>query len=165
MFALMALFGTSKERKYLRKFENAILYFSKNCEKVGKLKLAKLLYFMDFNHYEQFLEPITWSRYDHIKNGPVPENFYTVFNSMRDSKAIIVENIPTTHENEFEKIIPNKEPNLGIFTKNELSTIKAIVDKFKYFNAEQMKEAVQKDYPCKITKIGENIPYQLALHR
>ena len=47
------------------KFKNAVLYFTHSCKPgtVGMVKLAKLLYYLDFDHYENYLEAITKSRY------------------------------------------------------------------------------------------------------
>ena len=164
---MFKLFGHREQKSFVnyKKYENAILYFASSCEKVGKLKLAKLLYFSDFNHFEKYLESITNTNYIHQKYGPVPEDYWDVINTMLTKKLIKIDKISTEYEHEFEKIIPLKKPNLKVFTKEELETIKKVVDNFKSDNAEQMKEKVNQDFPCIITAIGESIPYQLAVNR
>lgn len=54
------------------KLENAIAYFSRNTHYCHTLKLFKLLYFLDFEHYRQTGGSVTGLDYHALPMGPVP---------------------------------------------------------------------------------------------
>lgn len=56
------------------KFKNAVLYIAEHGGlDVGKKKLAKLLYFIDFTLYEFRKKPLTEMEYAKKDYGPMPE--------------------------------------------------------------------------------------------
>jgi hypothetical protein len=54
------------------KLINAILYFAERTRCLGKIKLFKLLYLLDFKHFRQTGHPVTGMEYRAWKMGPVP---------------------------------------------------------------------------------------------
>ena len=54
------------------KLINAAIYFADNTQHCGKIKLIKLLYLLDFEHYRQTGIPVTGLEYRAMKMGPVP---------------------------------------------------------------------------------------------
>jgi uncharacterized phage-associated protein len=51
---------------------NAIVFFAKNTRYCGKIKLFKLLYLLDFEHFRQTGKSVTGFEYQAWKFGPVP---------------------------------------------------------------------------------------------
>lgn len=51
---------------------NAIVYFAQNTQYCGKIKLFKLLYLLDFEHFRQTGKSVTGFDYQAWKFGPVP---------------------------------------------------------------------------------------------
>jgi uncharacterized phage-associated protein len=54
------------------KLIQSVIYFARNTRKLGKVKLFKLLYFLDFQHYRDTGRPVTNLEYSAWKMGPVP---------------------------------------------------------------------------------------------
>jgi hypothetical protein len=54
------------------KLVNAILYFAHETKHFGKIKLFKLLYLLDFEHFRQTGRSVTGLDYQAWKYGPVP---------------------------------------------------------------------------------------------
>ena len=54
------------------KLLHAINYFAYNTKYCGKVKLFKLLYFLDFQHYMEVGRSVTSTEYFAWKMGPVP---------------------------------------------------------------------------------------------
>ena len=56
------------------KYRNAILFFASRIQNgtLGKLKLMKLLYYLDFDFFEKYGRPVTGDEYLRFENGPVP---------------------------------------------------------------------------------------------
>ena len=51
---------------------NVIVYFARNTQYCGKIKLFKLLYLLDFEHFRQTGKSVTGYDYQAWKFGPVP---------------------------------------------------------------------------------------------
>jgi len=54
------------------KLINAIIYFVKNTRHCHKVKLYKLLYFLDFTHYTEIGRNVTGLAYHAYEKGPFP---------------------------------------------------------------------------------------------
>jgi uncharacterized phage-associated protein len=55
-----------------QRLTNAIIYFAQNTEQCGKIKLFKLLYLLDFQHFRETGKSVTGLDYQAWKFGPVP---------------------------------------------------------------------------------------------
>ncbi len=74
------------------KYKNTILFLCKHLGGTieGKKKLAKLLYFIDFDsfEYKESMHSVTGDSYVAWKMGPVPSNFKTVLDEMEKDKML-----------------------------------------------------------------------------
>lgn len=66
------------------KFIQAILYFAHNVAALGKVKLFKLLYLLDFDHYRQTGRSVTGLEYRAWKMGPVPAELVQQWDALED---------------------------------------------------------------------------------
>src|SRR5712672_1692203 len=59
-----------------REMQQVILYFLERINNVhlGRTKLMKLLYFVDFDHYEKYGESVTGAVYRKLPHGPYPKD-------------------------------------------------------------------------------------------
>jgi len=57
------------------KFAELVLYFFGHLDNLFKVKLLKLLFYCDFQHYRLFGRAITGQRYRAIQHGPVPQEY------------------------------------------------------------------------------------------
>jgi hypothetical protein len=97
------------------KFKNAVLYLAKNAgSDVGKKKLAKLLYFIDFTLYELREKSLSGMDYAKRDYGPMPEPvvFYDALRILQDEKVI---NIKKSDGSFLEKIVPKEDPDMSVF--------------------------------------------------
>ena len=148
------------------KFINAVLYIAKNGGfDVGKKKLAKLLYFVDFTMYELTKKhSLTGLEYTKQDYGPMPEPkfFYKVLN---DLKAQGIIDIEKKNGYGLEKIVNKSEPDVSVFKKEELEVLEQLVEKYKLENAGSLEKIAQSEPPYKMVEYGEEIPYYLAFYR
>jgi len=56
------------------KYKNIILFFANKIKNgtLGKLKVMKLLYFLDFDFYEKYGKSVSGDEYLRFDNGPIP---------------------------------------------------------------------------------------------
>lgn len=127
------------------KLFNVIIYFLKNTKKCFKLKLLKLLYFLDFEHYRQTGRSVTGLDYYAWKNGPVPKDIFKAIDNPEEFDGL--ENYVTSFKKDFDDdtgsmtvIKPKKIFNPKLFSKRELELLKNFSEIFRDTTANQMIE-------------------------
>ncbi|MBS8122505.1 type II toxin-antitoxin system antitoxin SocA domain-containing protein [Candidatus Vampirococcus lugosii] len=154
-----------KEDDDHKKFKNLILYILTKCGQkpnIGKTVLNKLLYFSDFNYYENKWENISNQDYIKLPRGPVPKDIDDVLTQMEDDKQI--EKLETEFKGYKQiRFIPNIRYDLSVFNGLEIEIIDNVIEKLSNMNAKQVSDYSHNDMPYISTKnIGDKIPYQLA---
>jgi uncharacterized phage-associated protein len=147
------------------KFKNAVLYLAKNAGlDVGKKKLAKLLYFIDFTLYEIREKSLTGMDYAKQNYGPMPEPvvFYDALKELQNEKII---NIKKLDGSLLEKIIPKEDPDMNVFDEKESEVLQQMAEKYRLENAGNLEKLAQSEPPYKMVEYGEKIPYYLAFYR
>src|SRR5947207_7601192 len=74
VFIVLVKRGESKYSE--EKLQQVILYFLEHINNVhlGRTKLMKLLYFVDFDHAEKYGRPVTGAVYRKLPHGPYPKD-------------------------------------------------------------------------------------------
>lgn len=151
-----------------KKYKNAILYLCKKLkgEVRGKKKLAKLLYFADFDLYEKIQKSITGDVYCALPMGPMPSALEKITAEMTKTKMIGVE-----HVEEREGYNPTEvykslvEPDLSVFNDEEKKMLDRIVIKYGHLNGKQLEELFHAEAPYIATELRKEIAYELAFYR
>lgn len=166
---LIAILGIIIKRMRLNKekFKNALLYFAKyGGNNVGKKKLAKLLYFVDFTLYELREKSLTEINYVKMYYGlmPEPKTFYSELEELK-TKGIIDIQSPTWADR-LGKIIPKKDPKMEIFDEQEKEWLQKIAKQYRDKNAVDLERVMKSEPPYQmVEKDGEAVPYHLAFYR
>lgn len=162
----------SKERQRL-KLLNALIYFSENVLWPGKVKLFKLLYFLDFIHFEQTGRSVTGLTYNAWPKGPVPEDLNDEWKrpSVDFSEHVIRFNQELKGGKERHAIKKKKDFRPQIFTERELALMNSLAKRHFRDTADEMSDASHFEtgpwdeiYKVQGRKQAE-IPYELALLR
>lgn len=154
--------GINKE-----KYKQVLLYI---CSKVGglphigKTVLFKLLYFVDFDHYELYEKSITGDSYYKIELGPAPSYFNLVVEELVQEKRIKRIRVPYYYHLQ-EKFIALAEADLRHLSSNEVKVIDDVLDRLSQMNATQIVEYSHHDIPWEVTKEGRIINYELVFYR
>jgi len=136
---------TLQEAKLL----NAIKYFVKNTNNVGRTKLFKLLYFWDFRFFEKHGKSITDLQYFTYPFGPVPDKLY---NEIKEDKLpsylnddlVFEDSQEFDEDNEFKPfkvLLRDKKIDMAVFTPYEEEALKEVAYIFKDATASEMTEA------------------------
>lgn len=150
------------------KFKNTVLYFAKYGGKnVGKKKLAKLLYFIDFTLYELREKSLTGINYKKMYYGlmPEPKIFYSELDRLQAKKIIDIQ--PKIIINYFEHlIIPKENPKMDVFDDKEKEWLKKVAERYYNRNAKELEQIMKSEPPYQmVEKDGEPAPYHLAFYR
>jgi len=156
-----------------RKIVNAIMYFASRVNYPFKLKIFKLLFFLDYIHFKETGRPVTFLHYIAFPKGPVPEKLYDAINERKCSDYFnhnvkLVER-PDIGEGALQFILrAGKRPDLEIFSPREKRILEEVAEVYKNARAEEMSEITHlKNSPWEktIKDKGEfqYIDYMLAL--
>src|SRR3989344_5762769 len=74
-----------------KKYKNAVVFFAKRIQNgtLGKLKMMKLLYYLDFDFFEKYGRSITGDEYLRFANGPVPRMAEKILKEMNGQEIKI----------------------------------------------------------------------------
>lgn len=150
------------------KYRNAVLYLCHrlNGEVRGKKKLAKLLYFVDFDFYEKNQKSITGDVYKALPMGPFPVSLDDITFEMQKNKDISIK-----HEEERNGYNPTEiyscitEPDVSVFDSEEMKMLDRIVLKYGHLNGKQLEDLSHAEAPYIGTELIKEIPYELAFYR
>ena len=153
------------------KLINAIIFFAKETHFLGKTKLFKLLYFLDFEHFKETGRSVTDLDYYAWKMGPVPVALHEEVDMPEPDMAekLQFEEKPVKHGTMLTiKPLAKFEPSY--FSKRELRIMEQLAEEFKDMLAEDMIEATRlENLPWHKVYVDEGkkqqlIPYRYALH-
>lgn len=123
------------------KLIEAVKYFAQTTRKLGKVKLFKLLYFLDFTHFRDTGRPVTGLEYFAWKMGPVPKK---LFEELGEPGADWAGNCAfkwvKTAKGEMLTVNSLSEFKSTHFSKRELRLLQQLSQQFKDADAEQMVE-------------------------
>jgi uncharacterized phage-associated protein len=153
------------------KLIQAVIYFAENTKFCGKIKIFKLLYFLDFEHYKITGRSVTGLKYCAWKMGPVPTELFDELESPEPDMAGALEfsEIPTYRGKPMMSIKPIKSFSSELFTKRELKLLESLAREYRETKADDMIEATHlenlpwdKVYNKEASPRAE-IPYEYAL--
>ncbi|CAN5204664.1 hypothetical protein BH23BAC3_BH23BAC3_36010 [soil metagenome] len=149
------------------KFKNILLYVLERCAgkpNVGETVLYKLLYFADFNHFEEHEKFLTQAVYRKLPYGPVPHHLDQVVKKMIGDKE--VQKVSTDYYGYPQtRYLPLIKPDIEILTGAEKETLDQVIDRYSDWSAKAISDFSHKDIPWKATEEGGVIDYELAFYR
>jgi uncharacterized phage-associated protein len=152
------------------KIKAILLYFSNytNTKFLGKIKLMKLFYFLDFDHIRLYGTPVTYDTYYHLDKGPIPSYIMNLINeASEETRSILSDtlNFRTPPGTRMVQALPVRkftEKDAAMFTDSELKILKEVCNRFKDSTMEQIKKASHNEAPWIETRSSQIIPYSLA---
>lgn len=149
------------------KLQQVILYFLEHINNVhlGRTKLMKLLYFVDFNHYEAHGQAVTGATYRKLPHGPYPDKVEKLIGKME--KDGLVREVKTNHKGytQHRLITLAGKFNPALFTGTELQTLERVAADWADATAAQIEAATHREAPWAGTEEGKTIDYAMAEYR
>jgi uncharacterized phage-associated protein len=154
----------------MEKYANVILFL---CNELGgkiegKIKLAKLLYYVDFDHFQckESMKSITGDTYIAKEMGPVPAHLDEVIDYCVESGKLEVETARLFGlSNETNIFNAKQRPNLRLFRLDEQLVMRVDARRLGHFNGAQLTGLTHNEAPFVATTLGSRIDYELAFYR
>lgn len=149
------------------KYKDIILCLINKCggKIEGKKKLAKLLYFLEFDFYEKYEEPLINDVFLKYKMGPYPVNFETIVDELSAENKLRL----TNHEivgfnNPAVHYTSNGEHHHKLLTE-EVDMIERIAKLYGTKTGGFLENLSHKEAPWNAVDMNEVINVELALYR
>ena len=139
------------------KLETVINYIANKNNNLYKVKLMKLLWYIDMLYYKKYGKSLTGLVYVHQKLGALPIGF----DELMKLKSIKVKEEIKDEATIFH-ILPNKNYEGEKLSKQEKEVIDTIIDKFKDFNTNQIVEYMHNEKAYRETNQTQVIDYSFA---
>lgn len=113
------------------KLINAIVFFAENTRHCGKIKLFKLLYLLDFEHFRQTGHTVTGLDYHALKMGPVPMDFFEEWENFEPDMAAAIEICPErVIDYTRQKVVARRTFDDAHFTRREMRIMGDLAQRF-----------------------------------
>lgn len=152
------------------KLIQAIVFFATNTNYCGKIKLIKLLYLLDFEHFRQTGRSVTGMDYRALKMGPVPSSFYEEWDAPEPDLSAAIDVIPEkVIDYTRELVVPKIAFDDSHFTKREMRIMQDLAQRFRNSLSKPMIDVTHEELGpwATIWDDGrgeyDRIPYRLAL--
>lgn len=155
----------------IKKLKAILLFFGTYTDPrfLGKVKLMKLFYFIDFEHVRRYGAPITYDTYVNLDHGPIPSTIMNLVDSVEDDSenSKLADAISIIDgKGGLKKVIPSRkfqERDKGYFTESELKIMHEIANRFASATMKEIEDASHKEAPWSSTNFLDKIPYSLAV--
>lgn len=150
------------ERRYKDMIRRFISYAGADSDgRIPKTKLAKLLYLADFAWFYDHLEPISGLEYRRIPQGPVPDEYFRVIDSMYESGEVDIK-----FSGKAMMISLNDsalDPQDAALTSEQDALLRDIAKEWKDARTEAIVNFTHSQDPWRMCADKEIIPYELIV--
>jgi transcriptional regulator with XRE-family HTH domain len=157
----------SVPQKKLDKFKEVLLYILGKVgakPNVGETVLYKLLYFIDFNFYEQYEEQLIGATYIKNKYGPTPVEFKKVVEDMIED-GDLVRVVSQYFKYPQRKYVPNRVADLRFLNAREVKLIDGVLSELSNMSANEISAYSHNDVPWLSADDGQPIDYESVFYR
>lgn len=150
------------------KLKHCILFFLEKINNVhlGRIKLMKLLYYVDFDHYQTFGEPVTNALYRKLPHGPVAKDAEKLIKKMvanGELKGFTAERKDGKKQHRLVTLTAKFESSK--FSGSELETLERVAIEWEHKTAGEIEAASHAEAPWRVTVDGKAIDYELSYYR
>jgi len=143
------------------KYKNAILYFVDKCNNkyLGKTKLNKLLYYLDFIYYRDNGKSVTGDDYICQNYGPVPSRILDIMSELKREGKIDAEVIEGIN---MEKYTLKTKVDESCFNEKEKTLLKNICKEFCNYKTDRIVTQTHFEAPWFYASLYDKIDYEYA---
>lgn len=151
-----------------KKYEEVILYLISKLggEIRGKKKLAKLLYFVDFDFFENREGYLTRETYKALPMGPYPIHMENITKNLKDDGRLEINQIEEKNGyNPTEIYRTSSDIKVPEFNDDELKILDRVITKYGNLTGKQLEDLTHNEAPHIGTEPNEVIAYELSFYR
>lgn len=152
----------------IKKLIDILTIFSRNHQDLTKLRIAKLLYFIDKYHLQKYGSVVLNDRYYRLSKGPIPSLTLDLLNEFFDPEweyRVDDKKINKIYLSEYLKVIGRyrlklkKESNFGSLSQSELGVIEKVIKTYGHLETGELVDESHKDATWLKTEEPSEIDY------
>ena len=132
---------------------------------LGRTKLMKSLYFVDFDHCEKYGQPVTGAMYRKLPHGPYPKDAEKLIKKMEKENSLREIKVVYKGYTQHRLITLNARFDSTKFSGAELQTLEKVAADWSDASAADLEAATHSEAPWASTEDGKTIDYELAEYR
>ena len=136
-----------------------------NNSRLGKVKLMKLLYFVDFEHYYRHGKTITGDTFYKRDFGPVPAYADMLLNEMKGLEQVRIKYEPVINFYRYSYELTDQFPEFEHLDAEELMTLADVVSKWQNHTTADIVTASHGDPPWALVGYNDVVPFHLVYYR
>lgn len=140
------------------KIEAAISYIAKNVSNLFKVKLMKMLWYVDALSYKRREFAMTGLVYRHNDLGALPIGHYSLMNL----KNLNVHEEASFNYDSMFRVLPTQGMDYTVLSVEDKKVLDSVINKFKNYSAKEIIAYMHEERAYQETKSGEIIPFSLA---
>lgn len=148
----------------LEKAVNIMAYVAKKTGGVFTTKLNKLLWYIDSLNFKEYSMSVSGCSYLHDKYGPVPKNYRWIIAAAIDAGLLVEEEICFPSGSAGIIYNASKPFDSSLFKKEELEVMDYVINYFKDYNCQEIKDKSHKEEAYLESEDKERISYKYASH-
>lgn len=155
---------TGFKKSNFEKLTEMVVFFTQELSP-WKTAMNKLLFYSDFGFFKNACRSISGARYRAITWGPVPDNFNSIFDYIKNNGSVNINYIKFPNGVEGEQFIPieGRNFNAGLFDKNEIEILNKVAARFRDVPTQEIVETSHKEKAWIENQTAKNlISYQYA---
>jgi uncharacterized phage-associated protein len=149
------------------KLRQVIVYFLEHINNVhlGRTKLMKLLYFVDFDHQEAHGHSVTGATYRKLPHGPYPDKIERLIEKMESAGLVRQVKVEYKGFTQIRLLTLGAKFNPANFSGAELQTLERVAADWADATAAEIEAATHREAPWAGTADGKSIDYEMAEYR
>jgi transcriptional regulator with XRE-family HTH domain len=154
-------------RENTQKFREVLLYILTEIgsrPNIGQTALYKILYFIDFDYFEKYEEPLIGAEYIKNTHGPTPRTFPKVIKDMEKRG-----DLEEVESNYFgygqQKYLPHRWADVSKLSGPELNHIEWELERLGNMSARELSDFSHSDTPWAVHSEREPISYETVFYR
>jgi len=127
----------------------------------GMTKLNKILFFADFTAYQRNGRSITGAVYQHLDQGPCPQQLVPALADLK--RGALKEVKESTYVGVRRRLIPTRSADTSLFAGDEIALIDEIIDILAPMTNTEVSELSHRTMAWRLTEDRQEVPYGTAL--
>lgn len=129
----------------------------------GRVKLAKLLYYMDNEAYLRLGQPITGATYQKLKDGPAAREFLALREEMLTNGEATETALEWPNGLKSFRLVAMREPKSAVLSEGESAVIARVLRRFKGVGGGAISKQSHEEIGWRVAPAGGTIPYPAYL--
>jgi hypothetical protein len=157
---LMCMDATAYDQRKLQELVMLVAERSQEDRNFGMTKLNKILFFADFTAYQRTGRSITGAKYQHLDQGPCPQQLVPALRGLGSSLREVRED---TYAGTMRRLVPTRPADASLFSGAEVALVDEVMRILMPLNNREASQLSHETMAWRLTEDRQEVPYATAV--